>query len=529
MNKRIFFSILILPLIVMACGILDKATEESSNIANIKSVFMIPTDPVVVMPTLENGNQTEAVIPVSGGSISVKGGDGTVFRLDIPADALIMDTRIIMTPISHLEGMPFGSDPRAVQMEPNGLQFNSFVTLTITPAQPIPVDQQIFFDYHGDNNQLAIALPVVGSQEVQILLDHFSGSGVTKGLLADIEPVRKRIGGDAETRIRSTVSEALLLERQIQLKGGESNDSLNKKFEKYFKEYEEQVIKPRVAAAGESCAAGRLALQTVLGNERQIQLLGGEGDGLGPSNFAGLMDTVSNVCMKEEYELCKNDHVITRIIPVWLGLERQFQLLGSKGDASSKVLQNARDLVTKCLSFELVFQSQATFDDEFGGYTSSVNSTVKMQFNTDNLKMSGQAPLVNTTFDYRLDGCSVTSNRGGDTFEAIDLAYIPQENIPEGEVGKVIDFVLSYFPGNTTESYTIQCEGQPVFTSPPSFLWTGIFMDTHELELDQVSGFVMKDWEVFGNEYFAKKEWITEDAEVGLVEAGTFKLYHRPK
>jgi hypothetical protein len=41
-------------------------------------------------------------------------------------------------------------------------------------------------------------------------------------------------------------------------------------------------------------------------------------------------------------------------------------------------------------------------------------------------------------------------------------------------------------------------------------------------------GFLLENWEVTGGEYFARKEWIKEDASIGLVERGTFKLYHRP-
>jgi hypothetical protein len=42
-------------------------------------------------------------------------------------------------------------------------------------------------------------------------------------------------------------------------------------------------------------------------------------------------------------------------------------------------------------------------------------------------------------------------------------------------------------------------------------------------------GFVMEDWEILGGEYYAKREWINEDAGLGITEAGTFKLYHRPE
>ncbi len=42
-------------------------------------------------------------------------------------------------------------------------------------------------------------------------------------------------------------------------------------------------------------------------------------------------------------------------------------------------------------------------------------------------------------------------------------------------------------------------------------------------------GFLVEGWEIIGDEFFAKKEWILESASDGVVEAGTFKLYHRPK
>ena len=42
-------------------------------------------------------------------------------------------------------------------------------------------------------------------------------------------------------------------------------------------------------------------------------------------------------------------------------------------------------------------------------------------------------------------------------------------------------------------------------------------------------GFIAEEWEILGDEYFAKKEWIRDDAGLGLTEAGTFKLYHRPE
>ncbi|MEW6505030.1 MAG: hypothetical protein AB1457_13800 [Chloroflexota bacterium] len=49
-----------------------------------------------------------------------------------------------------------------------------------------------------------------------------------------------------------------------------------------------------------------------------------------------------------------------------------------------------------------------------------------------------------------------------------------------------------------------------------------------EVPVNVEEGFIASDWEILGGEYFARKEWIKEDAANGLIEAGTLKLYHRP-
>lgn len=493
----------------------------------LQYIFDIPNDPISVQPILESGSQAEAVLSTSGGILTATASDGTIYRLEIPAGALLTDTLIRMTPVSRIEGMPFGSNHFAVQFEPEGLQLYANATLTIVPSREIPLEQQIFFGYQGLGENLALLPPVMDSSEIKIIIMHFSGAGVSKGFLADVEPVRARIGSDAETRIQSALAEKLQRERQRQLLGVESGEPID--WESYSQQYEEQVVKPRIAAAGESCAAGRLALQTALGFERQKQLLGTADDN-NSSIDIGLMGTVADVCMKEEYELCRDEHIIHRIIPAWIGLERQAQLLGAVDENStSPILEKAKEYVRKCLTFELRFESQATFDGGGGdGYNSSVESKIKIQFNPSDLSMKGEAPLVNTEFEFRATGCIVESMRGGDTFTVNSLAIIPDTKSPTDEFGYTRDLKLIYYPGNTRESFTVSCRDMS-YTSPPTPLWTGIFLPSHEDELSEAEGgFIAEDWEILGGEYFAKKEWIRETVE-NTVEAGTFKLYHKPE
>ncbi|MBI4927355.1 MAG: hypothetical protein HY835_06290 [Anaerolineae bacterium] len=559
MKLRLFSVFGIVIVVLSACRLPDLPFNSSSpgkSSPESAYVFAANPDPINVSVSLDESRRVEALMPVEGGTLTVQSATGTTFTLEIPGDALINETTVRMTPVTSLAGMPFGSDPLAVQLEPEGLFFHNFVTLTITPAQEIPVDQQILFGYKGAGEDVVLAPPVVDSGEIKIRLLHFSGYGVTKGLLADTEPVRQRIGGDAERRLQSQVAEVLGRERQRQLLGGSGESEID--WGSLFQQYEEQVVKPRVAAAGESCAAGRLALQTVLGIERQKQLLG-VADESGMAQIADLLQMVSIVCVKEEYELCQQEHIIHRMVPVWFGLERQMQLLGVASD-TSEAAQLAKDLTTKCLTFELQFQSDANFDDgDGGGYESVVKSKVKLQFDPGAFTIKGQAPLVNESFEIRVPGCSTTGNRGGGTFEGISLAYVADTHSPTDQLGYVRDFKFTYFPGSTSESFTVKCPDSPSFTSPSGGYWFAVYLVLHADELGEGAdapdnpiqpgmdlgglmaglgstafavppgtGFNVEDWEIFGNEYFAKKEWIKDDGGASIQEAGTFKLYHRP-
>ncbi len=108
--KRVILCSLLLVLFVSSCSLsaIIPGNKASAPKA-LQYIFEVPSDPISVTVTLENENQAEALIPVAGGSLSVTGADGTVFRLDIPAGALVTDTFIRMIPVSKVDGMPFGT------------------------------------------------------------------------------------------------------------------------------------------------------------------------------------------------------------------------------------------------------------------------------------------------------------------------------------------------------------------------------------------------------------------------------------
>ncbi len=74
----------------------------------------------------------------SPASLSVTNGAGWVWMLNFPADALIVPRTITMTPFASVNDsnslLPVTA---GVQLEPDGIQFNDGVTLTVTPPSPL--------------------------------------------------------------------------------------------------------------------------------------------------------------------------------------------------------------------------------------------------------------------------------------------------------------------------------------------------------------------------------------------------------
>ncbi len=495
-------------------------------------IFDIPANPLSIDVVLDTDSTVEALIPVEGGTLSATGADGAVYNLEIPPGALLKATTIGLTPVSSLSGLPFGGERTyAVQFSPDGLFLYTDATLTITPPEAIALDEQIVFGYEAEGQDPILAAPVVASTEIKILVQHFSGNGVTKGLLADLEPARERVGGSAERRLENALNAELIRQRQG---GGEAQDLAA--IADILSQYEAQVVEPRVAAAGESCAAGQVAIESVLRLARMRALLGLDGgEGGDPlAKYPGLLEKAAQVCVVEESELCVEQHIIHRMLPVWKGFERQFALLG-QGD--SAVLREARDLTVKCLTFDLKFESTATLNIEGGGgYESTVHSDITLRFNPDegiNGIISGEAPLDNDHFEWFWP-CGVTSvTGGGGPFKVFNLEILEAPVDPLDPLGQVSDFVAIYMPGNTSESATADiCESSgATMAIPPGPWWTGAFNIAHLDDLkaglsESDAGYATTDWEIFGDEYFAKKEWIKEASDV--VEAGTFKLYHTP-
>ena len=529
------------------------------------------TQPVTVTTTVDQGRAVSAMIGPAGGSLTATGADGSRYVLEVPADALVVETEITMTPIESMDGLPLEDGLAAgVQLEPEGVSFYDFVTLTIEPAQAIPVEQQLPIGISGEMGAVYLPLIDMDPEIVRLRLTHFSSAGLSKGLLSDLEPVRQRLGGDVETRVNSLMAAEVAWGRQ-QGKSGPDLDAVTY----LLKVYREHVLDTRVKAAGESCAAARLAMETTMAYGRWVQIFGLPDDTVELWNE--LIPPYARMCIQEEYELCRDEHIVHRILHVISHMEK-LRYRSSLTGEMDQIMAHAQDLAAKCLRFELEFESTARMESGDTYNESEVESTIEIQYGSGSGRpaVSGSSALVNTSYevsDPAGGSCKTTGNRGGGTFEVIQLNFKVATDGKDDLIGHVEDVLLTYAPGITTETITASCSGM-TFTTPPAAIWSNTYMGVHQSEIGGSGGqeaaggdqpppipkltipqiqslmqsgapptglgvedagpgatYTTRVWQVKGGELFAEKEWeLSIGAGEGLMtEEGSFKLYHRPE
>ena len=505
---------------------MGRASPDAHPFPAPAAVFSPTEPPIDLTVTPEAGNTVTALIPAAGGEMSATGADGTVYTLTIPDKALLTDTQISMTPVASVKGLPTGGEvTHAVQLAPDGLHLDDFATLTITPKVAIPIGQQITFGYEAAGAGMFLALPVVKDPRIQLRILHFSGYAVTKGQLADLGPVRQRLGGDAEARLNSQIAELFARERVLEQSGQDPSAATFEDLRSLLDEFQKKVVDVRLAAAGQSCANARLAIESLLNLSKQRQLIfGGEGVDLPISLFT----TESHVCTQEEYELCRDDHIVWRMLTVIFGYEHRRQFLGRPDDAEWAFEKN---LATKCLTFEVRLESKASVKQGTIRAVSEVSSKVFIALDPESLRVAGHSSLVNTYFKVTAavsGGCTIKSTRGGSDLKVVDLSFDFTPGTKSNDPGTLKDIVLTYLPAETTESGSISCPGAP--TQPFSTLnWSAMFLGAHASERKPPdNNYVTKDWKVKQAAKMGTKEWDLAPGS-GITEQGTFELYHEPR
>lgn len=560
MQRR--FALHLMVIVILITQISCQFVTDLAGIGGGSSHYNQPGNPIDLTIRLDNVSATQ-VIPASGGELSVTGSDGSRYTLSIPAGALEVSTEISMTPITAIDGLPFsGGLGGAVKLEPSGLGFFDFVTLTIEPANPIALEKQILFGFEASGEDLHLALPGADKNQVQIRLLHFSGAGVASGVSTEVTFALQRMADRVEARLTSEMGAYL----QDLRNGKDPNpDTLEALLDEYYNSVVVRRLKAATSASA-TCADAKKAIQTFLGWDRQRQLLGGASNDTQFEKFVSdYFPVLTKKCLDEEFDRCANKHQIAGMLPALLGFDRMGQLLGAFSASNpaaddknwAEVRDYGQDLLRRCYQWDLEFESAGTFDDGDVGYDSRVKAVVPIRVQGDvyNLQFGGTSVLDNLDFSFHINECSVKSKTGGGDFTADSLGWVAElRKDQDGEERYFVkDFVLKYNPGLTSESFSVSCPGSPTITPPQSNFWNSLFIVTHYQEADQGNGaapalpdittfdlgsvqtaqvqaYIAQNWQAFEAELMATKEWEgVSEITPTVFEGGSFKLYHRPQ
>jgi hypothetical protein len=221
---RLFCCALILSVLAMfvAPATSSNTTAVQADVARNGPIYlpliMQPpaTGPLSVQVTLDPAHRVQQVVPLTGGTLSVTGADGTKFSLAIPDGSLPVTSTITMTVVSAVQGLPFsGGLAGAVHFEPEGLLFFGPAILTIEPAASVPPDRQTFFAYDGDGQEFRLHPPVFDEdnlEPIRLPVYHFSGVGMASGTEAERVALLQRTPSDVANQIRQQV--AALVDRE---------------------------------------------------------------------------------------------------------------------------------------------------------------------------------------------------------------------------------------------------------------------------------------------------------------------------
>jgi hypothetical protein len=257
--------------------------------------------------------------------------------------------------------------------------------------------------------------------------------------------------------------------------------------------------------------------------------------------------------MQEEYEWCRDEHVIHRMHPLALMLQRQKELMGFTVPFDPTIL----GLMQKCLTFELEFESTGIEEAHGGGGgaffrdTTAVSAKVTLQLNLDDWErgsLKGTGVLEVEDFVHEVlstDQCTTESQESRNGTLTIDeLTFVRSGGImffARYDAPAILDVELDYTLEGVESRWSQSCGSDYHWSSGwlPSYLM--VYGRAHQAESSPYmapprwgTSFTATGWQLAGGELTASKTWSLSGASSTAVsityeESGAFKLYHRPQ
>jgi len=284
-----------------------------------------------VQPQADSNRVATGLITVAnGGSLVLTDEAGVRFTFTVGPSNVIETVPVRMQLITNFTAFPYNNAMRtAVIFEPSGFEFDGAGLLEILYPTNIPFLKISSFAFDGDGSGFHLTPDLVATDRVRIPVTHFSGVGT--GLWAPTDRTTAVTTHIERTLDAMSQDLAGILgrDRDRQLQGEEPQSNLSEEFERRRQDYYDNYLKPFFAEAGNDCALAQSITRHILGIGRQGELLGAPRGPVADFLGSATLQTWSCNCVKEAIKACEDGKISDRtLIRTLLGIERQAQLLG---------------------------------------------------------------------------------------------------------------------------------------------------------------------------------------------------------
>lgn len=442
----------------------------------------LPTpNPLSVTPHPDATTSASAVVPPTGGNVSLTAPDGSTYQLVLPDGALLSAETITLTALSGVDGLPTsGGFVAGVTIDPDGLYLLKPATLTVTPSSTVPSGElAIGFGYHGSGTEFHLVPMDAVAGAMVFSLVHFSGYGVGAGTQTDVETQQH---DHPPTSPQDWADQSLA--------GHPNQETVS-----------DVLYNEGLAILGRALAAGQMLplideaamlysswAPTAMADARAAALV--------PQVEAALVTDV-NTAVSIDYGRCvgaKDLKAGLDMVRLAVWAQRTLPLYFPPGQFIQQI--------NSCLTFQLKVDSTL-------GTDSSMTVQLTGQIPIDNVggtlppSLTGNAVLHHGTMT--LDpgpGCtgSITSAyEDVATVPNLDLVYDFME--PDSQASQLPDIVWSmvtvtFNPGMPEETVAVDCpdNGGPVTSTSP--VWAGLWATQHATDVDvNRGGFDLRGWE----------------------------------
>ncbi len=360
----------------------------------------LPADPLLVGISSDPERATGARMPVSGGTITAVGADGSAYSLTVPDGALLSPVQITLIPVVAVSNLDLsGGFVAGVELVPGGLQLMQPAILTITPAAPYPLEDELSYAVHGEEQEALLYPLVVSAAEPTFAISHFSSYFLATGSEENLNAQSARSPSRRSDQYTQRTYPLLRKLRQAAVQGVPVDPKVEMEaLQGLIDGYYTSVLEPLIAEAlvSEDYRFICQVIQLVLGWERSRQMLG---IGVEGAEFwemvAPLTNRYKTLYLKEASLRCESLESISGL-RMALSIARMEALTGGYGDP----MVDVDEWFEKCGRFELSLRSRFGVEETINGEpnppystTLEVAAVVPLEINLNSGLFEGRAPL----------------------------------------------------------------------------------------------------------------------------------------